>query len=44
MPAPLSDGQEIAVAGITLRVLHTPGHSPGAVCLYAPDAGLRLHR
>ncbi|TWG97081.1 glyoxylase-like metal-dependent hydrolase (beta-lactamase superfamily II) [Nocardioides sp. J9] len=33
----LSDGQEITVAGTTLRVLHTPGHAPGAVCLYAPD-------
>jgi len=33
----LSDGQEIEVAGITLTVLHTPGHSPGAVCLYAAD-------
>ncbi|MEV4706388.1 MBL fold metallo-hydrolase [Actinoplanes sp. NPDC049316] len=39
MPAPLADGQEITVAGTTLRVLHTPGHSPGAVCLYAPDLG-----
>ena len=36
MPAPLADGDEISVAGETLRVLHTPGHSPGAVCLYAP--------
>jgi glyoxylase-like metal-dependent hydrolase (beta-lactamase superfamily II) len=36
MPAPLSDGQELTVAGTTLRVLHTPGHSPGAICLYAP--------
>ncbi|MEU7907004.1 MBL fold metallo-hydrolase [Actinoplanes sp. NPDC049118] len=36
MPAPLADGQEITVAGGVLRVLHTPGHSPGAVCLYAP--------
>jgi glyoxylase-like metal-dependent hydrolase (beta-lactamase superfamily II) len=35
----LSDGQEIAVAGTTLRVLHTPGHAPGAVCLYAEDLG-----
>jgi len=33
----LADGQEIAVAGTTLQVLHTPGHSPGAVCLYAAD-------
>ena len=35
----LTDGQEIAIAGTTLRVLHTPGHAPGAVCLYAPDLG-----
>lgn len=33
----LTDGQEIPVAGITLRVLHTPGHAPGSVCLYAPE-------
>jgi glyoxylase-like metal-dependent hydrolase (beta-lactamase superfamily II) len=39
MPEPLADGQEITVAGTTLRVLHTPGHSPGAVCLYAPAFG-----
>jgi glyoxylase-like metal-dependent hydrolase (beta-lactamase superfamily II) len=35
----LADGQELSVAGTALRVLHTPGHSPGAVCLYAPDLG-----
>ncbi len=35
----LSDGQEIGVAGTTLRVIHTPGHAPGAVCLYAPELG-----
>ncbi|HEV7897918.1 MAG TPA: MBL fold metallo-hydrolase [Planosporangium sp.] len=35
MPRPLADGQEIA----GLQVLHTPGHSPGAVCLYASDLG-----
>jgi len=33
----LGDGDEIEVAGTTLRVLHTPGHAPGAVCLYAPE-------
>ncbi|MFI7289131.1 MBL fold metallo-hydrolase [Streptomyces anulatus] len=32
----LADGQELTVAGTTLTVLHTPGHAPGAVCLYAP--------
>ena len=29
----LADGQQISVAGATLTVLHTPGHSPGGVCL-----------
>ncbi|GAA2418317.1 MBL fold metallo-hydrolase [Streptomyces coeruleofuscus] len=32
----LADGRVLAVAGIELTVLHTPGHAPGAVCLYAP--------
>ncbi|HEX4190599.1 MAG TPA: MBL fold metallo-hydrolase [Marmoricola sp.] len=35
----VSDGLEIAVGGTTLKVLHTPGHAPGAVCLYAADLG-----
>ena len=35
----LADGLTIEVAGTTLHVLHTPGHAPGAVCLYAPDLG-----
>ncbi|GGM91732.1 hydrolase [Thermopolyspora flexuosa] len=35
----LSDGQVIEVGGVALTVLHTPGHAPGAVCLYAPDLG-----
>jgi len=37
--ADLSDGQEIEVAGTTLRVLHTPGHAPGAVCFVADELG-----
>ena len=37
--ADLTDGQTITVGGTTLHVLHTPGHAPGAVCLYAPDLG-----
>ena len=35
----LSDGQVLDVGGTTLTVLHTPGHAPGAVCLYAEDLG-----
>ncbi|MFF4342186.1 MBL fold metallo-hydrolase [Kitasatospora sp. NPDC001540] len=37
--AALADGQELPVAGTVLTVLHTPGHSPGAVSLYAPELG-----
>ena len=40
LPSPpdfeLADGQEIPVGNATLRVIHTPGHTPGSVCLYAP--------
>jgi len=35
----LVDGQQIEIGGTTLRVLHTPGHAPGAVCFHAPDLG-----
>jgi glyoxylase-like metal-dependent hydrolase (beta-lactamase superfamily II) len=34
------DGQDIEVAGVTLRVIHTPGHTPGSVSLYAAEAHL----
>ncbi|WP_214408751.1 MBL fold metallo-hydrolase [Sphaerisporangium fuscum] len=37
---PLADGDTIEVGGTTLRVLHTPGHAPGAVCLHAPELGV----
>ena len=35
----LADGTELQVAGMTLRVLHTPGHAPGGVCLSVPELG-----
>ena len=38
--ADLSDGQIITVAGTDVRVIHTPGHAPGAVCLYVADLGV----
>jgi glyoxylase-like metal-dependent hydrolase (beta-lactamase superfamily II) len=41
-PRPLADGDVITVAGTDLHVLHTPGHSPGGVCLYSPDLGVVL--
>lgn len=32
----LVDCQLLEVAGVSLEVLHTPGHAPGAVCFHAP--------
>jgi glyoxylase-like metal-dependent hydrolase (beta-lactamase superfamily II) len=32
----LSDGEDVAVGDVMLRVLHTPGHTPGGVCLLGP--------
>lgn len=29
------DGEEIAVGHLKLKVIHTPGHTPGGICLYA---------
>jgi glyoxylase-like metal-dependent hydrolase (beta-lactamase superfamily II) len=28
----LDDGQELPLGELTMRVIHTPGHSPGSVC------------
>ncbi len=36
----LADGDEIEVGEARLHVLHTPGHSPGGVCLHLPDHGV----
>jgi glyoxylase-like metal-dependent hydrolase (beta-lactamase superfamily II) len=30
----LDDGLELHTGGVTLTVLHTPGHSPGGCCLW----------
>lgn len=35
----LADGDEIDLGGRTLRVVHTPGHSPGHMCFYEADRG-----
>lgn len=35
----ITDGQSIKVGGAALTILHTPGHAPGAVCVYVHDLG-----
>lgn len=34
--AQIADGDVYEVAGAQLRAMHTPGHSPGSTCFYAP--------
>ena len=36
---PLSDGELLAVASTSIRVLATPGHTDDSVCLYLPGDG-----
>jgi hydroxyacylglutathione hydrolase len=38
----LAEGGEIRFGSIRLVVVHTPGHTEGSVCLFAPDDGLLL--
>jgi len=38
----LAEGGEIRFGEIRLRVLHTPGHTEGSVCLLSADDGLLL--
>lgn len=41
-PSQLADGDAVEVAGVVAHVLHTPGHSPGAVSLHVPALGVVL--
>ena len=36
----ISAGQRLTAGGVTLDVLHTPGHSPGCCCFHAADDGV----
>jgi glyoxylase-like metal-dependent hydrolase (beta-lactamase superfamily II) len=36
----LNDGESLVIADQSLHVIHTPGHTPGGVCLYDQDGHL----
>lgn len=36
----LNDGDKLELGGKIIEVIHTPGHTPGSICLYCPDDGL----
>ena len=38
----VTDGDLISIDGITLQVLHTPGHSPGSLCLFTRKGTLPM--
>ena len=37
-----ADDETVSVAGITGKVLYTPGHTEGSLCMYVPDEHLLL--
>jgi len=34
----LKDGEILDLGNVKLKVIHTPGHSPGSICLYEPES------
>lgn len=40
--APLADGDTIEIGDESLRVIHTPGHSPGGICLYSSSGSFLI--
>lgn len=39
-PLPFSDNQEFQLGNHMIKVLHSPGHTKGSVCLYAEDCNM----
>lgn len=31
----LKDGDLLSLGGLTVKIIHTPGHSPGSICIYS---------
>lgn len=39
---PLAGGDTVTVGNYQLEVLHVPGHSPGSIVLYCPEANVAI--
>lgn len=39
---PVADGDTLSSGGCSWQVITTPGHTPGCVCYYCPEAGVLL--
>lgn len=38
--SPMAHGQELSLAGMTIEVVHTPGHTPGHCCFHLSEEGV----
>lgn len=38
----LKEGSVISVGNLHLQIIHTPGHTPGCVCLYSPNYNILI--
>ena len=38
----LTEGQTLAISGVSGTILHTPGHTQGSLCLYLPEQAILL--
>lgn len=38
----VKDGQTLDLAGMKIKVIHTPGHTPGGSCFYFEDSGILI--
>ncbi|RUM57722.1 MAG: MBL fold metallo-hydrolase [Persephonella sp.] len=38
----IKDGDKIKMGKLEFEIIHTPGHSPGSVCIYEPDVKIVL--